>query len=88
VRTPEEQLQKDDFLQEADRVSAEAAAFGGDCVTVFALVVEGDGAALARLLDRDGVRGVEAAPVGVQLQDLEVLPLLPATTGTAPEPFS
>ncbi|HWG93230.1 MAG TPA: hypothetical protein VNU66_03250 [Mycobacteriales bacterium] len=86
VVTTEEQLQKDDFLAEADRAAAEAAAFGDDCATVFALVVQGDGASLSGLLGRDGVRGVEAAPVGVELLDLEVLPLLPATTGPAPEP--
>jgi hypothetical protein len=86
VSTPEEQLQKDDFVQEADRAAAEAAAFGGDCATLFALVVQGEARALAGLLDREGVRGVEAAPVGVELLDLQVVPLLPGTTGPAPEP--
>jgi hypothetical protein len=84
VMTPEEQLQRDDFVQEADRATAEAQAFGGDCATLFALVVEGEARSLAALLQRPGVRGVEAAPAGITLLDLQVAPLLPSTTGTAP----
>jgi hypothetical protein len=30
------------------------------------------------------VRGVEAAPAGVSVLDLDVAPLLPGTTGTVP----
>lgn len=78
VRTPEEQAQRDDFLAEADRAVAEAAAYTGECATAYAVVVEGEAAELAALLDRDGVRAVEVAPAGARLADVDVDPLRPA----------
>lgn len=78
VRTPEEQAQRDDYLAEADRASAEAAAFTGSCATAYAVVVEGEAQALAALLDRDGVRAVEVAPAGARLADVDVAPVEPA----------
>ena len=78
VRTPEEQAQRDDFLAEADRASAEAAAYTGACATAYAVVVEGEAQELAALLDREGVRAVEVAPAGARLADVDVDPLLPA----------
>lgn len=82
--SPEEELSKADFQAEAVRATAEAQAYSGECVTAFAVVVEGPAAALRALLDRDGVRGVEPAPAGAELPDVDVQPLLPETTGTVP----
>ena len=82
--SPEEELSKADFEAESVRATAEAQAYAGECVTAFAAVVEAPASALRALLDRDGVRGVEAAPAGADLADVDVQPLLPETTGTVP----
>ena len=78
VRTPDEQAQKDDYVAEADRAAAEGAAYAGPCATAFAAVVEGEAQDLAALLERDGVRGVEVAPAGARLADVDVSPVVPA----------
>jgi hypothetical protein len=75
--TPDEVAQRDDYLAEAVRAEAEAAAYGGPCTTAFAAVVEGEAQDLAGLLDRDAVRGVEVAPAGARLADVDVEPLVP-----------
>lgn len=82
--TPEQQKQRDDFRATAETYALEATAFGGPCATAFAIVVKGAAVELAALLDRPGVRGVEAAPVGITVLDATVRPLLPETTGTVP----
>jgi hypothetical protein len=79
--TPEEQVAQVDFQAEAVRADAEAQAYSGACTTTFAAVVEAPASALRQLLDRDGVRGVEAAPAGASLEGADVQPLLPETTG-------
>jgi hypothetical protein len=82
--TPEQELQRSDFESQAARAEAEAEAYAGACVTAFGVVVEGPARVLAQLLDRDGVRGVEVAPAGVSVLDLDVRPLLPEVSGRLP----
>ncbi|MFP5220139.1 MAG: hypothetical protein ACLGIG_10465 [Actinomycetes bacterium] len=82
--TPEQQRQRSEYLATADTYAKEAAAYSGPCATAFSALVEGSAADLAALLERPGVRGVEAAPVGITALDVDVRPLLPETTGTAP----
>jgi len=82
--TPEQQRQRAELLAQADTYAMEASAFSGPCATAFAVLVEAPAVVLADLLERPGVRGVEAAPVGITALDAEVRPLLPETTGTVP----
>lgn len=82
--SPAEQASKSDFAAEAARAALESEAFAGACATTFAAVVEAPAEVLSQLADRDGVRGVEVAPAGVALADLDVEPLLPETTGAVP----
>lgn len=84
VDTPEQQRAADDLRALADLARAEAQAYAGACATGVAVLVEGPAGALPALLERDGVRGVEAAPPGAQPDRLEVQPLLPAATGVVP----
>jgi len=56
---------------------------GPTCACVLALVVEGDGAALAQVADRSGVRAVDAAPAGTTPRELALSPLLPGQTALA-----
>jgi hypothetical protein len=81
VSTPEQELQRSDFEGTAARNAAEAQAFTGECATAFAVVVEAEASVLVDLLDRPGVRGVEAAPAGVGVLELRVAPLFPEVTG-------
>jgi hypothetical protein len=61
--------------------AAEAAALASPaCACVLALVVQADGAALAALAARSGVRAVEAAPAGTTLPEIALSPLLPEQT--------
>jgi hypothetical protein len=62
----------------------EAAAYRGECPCVLAVVVEGTAEQLAELLALPSVRGVEVAPRGADLPEVEVAPLSPDTTGTVP----
>ena len=62
----------------------EAAAYRGECPCVLAVVVEGTAGELAELLALPSVRGVEVAPRGADLPEVEVAPLSPDTTGTVP----
>lgn len=78
---PQEQASREQFAAEASRAAAEATAFGGECTTAFAAVVEGTAQALQEIAGRDGVRGVEAAQAGVELEDVDVEPLLPEISG-------
>jgi hypothetical protein len=82
--TPVLQQQKDDLGKEAVRSDAEAVAYGGACRTVLAVLVEGPASALQGLMGREAVRGVEPARAGATVAELDVHPLLPETTGTAP----
>lgn len=82
-RQPDEQ-QRVQLLADADRSAAEAQAFAGECRTAFALVVEGEAVVLDALRADPRVRGIEAAPVGVTVLDLDVTPLDPTTTGSVP----
>jgi hypothetical protein len=82
--TPEEQASKADFEAESVRAAAESQAYAGECVTAFAAVVQAPAEVLKQLVGRDGVRGVEPAPIGVALADLDVQPLLPEATGVVP----
>ena len=52
------------------------------CPCVFSLVVEGELARLVALLGRGEVRGVEAAPAGLEVTALDLRPLAPSQTGT------
>jgi hypothetical protein len=70
------------YEQDAATAGAEAAAYGAGCACVQALVVAGDLASLAGLLDLDAVRGVEAAPRGAVVAALSIRPLRPSETGT------
>jgi hypothetical protein len=83
-QTREEQLSRNDFQSEAVRAQAESQAYAGACAASFAAVVEAPAAVLRELVDRDGVRGVEPAPAGIDLAELDVQPLLPETTGIVP----
>jgi hypothetical protein len=82
--TPEEQAARADNDAQVVQLTKEALAFGGECATLFAVVVEGTARNLLALGGRDGVRGIEVASAGAELDQLEVAPLLPGTTGTAP----
>lgn len=75
--TPEQQR----LRAQIDVARVESQAYAGACVTGVAALVEAPAGALPALLERDGVRGVEAAPPGTQPDRLEVQPLLPGTTG-------
>lgn len=81
---PDQQETKARFDAEAQRSAAEAEAFGGACTTAFAAVVEAPVDVLRGLAERDGVRGVEAAPSGTSLENLDVDPLLPEASGVLP----
>ena len=81
---PQEQEERAAYEVDARRVAAEAAAYASDCACVFAVVVEGTATALAGLLDAPGVRSVEAAGRGSELDALEITPLWPEQTGTVP----
>ena len=83
---PQDADDKAAYLADADRVAAEAAAYASGCACVFAAVVEGTAAALARLLDAPSVRGVEVAGRGTELAALEVRPLWPEQSGVVPSP--
>lgn len=73
------------YEQDAATAGAEAAAYAAGCACVHALVVDGDLASLAGLLDLDAVRGVEAAPRGAAVAALSIRPLRPSETGTVEE---
>jgi hypothetical protein len=81
----DQQETKARFEAEAQRSAAEAEAFRGECVTGFAAVVEAPVDVLRALVERDGVRGVEAAPSGTSLGDVDVDPLFPEAVGILPE---
>lgn len=83
-RQPPDEQQRAQLLADADRSAAEAEAFAGECRTAFALVVEGEAVVLDALRADPRVRGIEAAPAGVTVLDLDVTPLDPTTTGTVP----
>ena len=70
--------------EEAVRTAAEAEAFGGACTTAFAAVVEAPVDVLRALAEREDVRGVEVAPPGRSLGDVDVDPLLPEAVGVLP----
>ena len=78
--------------QDARQTAVDAAALSGQeadayatgCACVFALVVEGPAATLARLRAQPEVRGVELAARGASLLDLQVDPLAPSATGGQP----
>ena len=74
------------YVADAERVAAEADAYAASCACVFAAVVEGTAASLARLLDAPSVRGVEVAGRGTELATLEVRPLWPEQSGVVPTP--
>lgn len=80
-----EQVSRSDFLAESARSAQEAEAFAGACATTFAAVVQAPAQVLQELAGRDGVRGVEVAPAGIALTDLDVEPLLPETAGAVPD---
>ena len=82
--TQEQELQRADLEASAVRADTEAAAFSGECATAYAVLVEASAGTLRDVLDREGVRGVEAAPVGATTADLAVTPLRPGTTGLLP----
>lgn len=84
--TDEEAGFKTFYEQAARTAEAEAAAYGSGCTCVFALVVQAPAARLAALTTMPGVRGVELAPRGAKLSDLEVLPLPPDATGVVEPP--
>lgn len=81
---PDQQDTRARFDAEAQRSAAEAEAFGGACTTAFAAVVEAPVDVLRGLVEREGVRGVEAAPSGTTLDDVDVDPLLPEASGVLP----
>jgi hypothetical protein len=83
---PQDADDKAAYLVDAERVAVEAEAYAAGCACVFAAVVEGTAAALARLLDTPSVRGVEVAGRGTELADLEVRPLWPDQSGVVPSP--
>jgi hypothetical protein len=70
--TAEQQALRAGYEAQAAASRAEAEAYGGECATAFGAVVEGSARRLRGLLDHDAVRGVEVAPVGVALLDLDV----------------
>lgn len=81
---PEQQLARAETEADAALAAQEAEAFGGDCATAYAVLVEGTARELLALAGREGVRGVEVAPSGLTSDDVVVTPLLPETTGTVP----
>ena len=83
---PQDADDKAAYLVDADRVAAEATAYASSCACLFAAVVEGTAASLARLLDAPSVRGVEVAGRGTELSTLEVRPLWPEQSGVVPTP--
>lgn len=83
---PQDADDKAAYLADADRVAAEAMAYGAACACVFAAVVEETAAALAGLLETPAVRSVEVAGRGSELAALEVRPLWPEQSGVVPAP--
>lgn len=82
--TPALLQQRRTYLDAAERSSAQSGAFGGECRTLFALVVDAPAAQLLALQSATGVRGVEPARPGVAVDELQVHPLLPEVTGRVP----
>lgn len=65
----------------AATAARESAAYAGDCACVLALLVEGTAAELAELPALSAVRGVELAPRGTSVPEVELRPLAPGVTG-------
>lgn len=84
--SPEETAAKQAYVADAQRASAEAAAYAGDCACVFAVVVEGPASALVELAGNPLVRAVEPADRSARLEALEAFPLRPEHEGTVPAP--
>jgi hypothetical protein len=82
--TAEEEAFRAQFEADARSVGQEAAVYQEGCACVFALVVQASAAELAALPRLSVVRGVEAAPRGVQLDVLDIRPLPPEVQGVVP----
>lgn len=85
VATKEDQSFKDLYASFARSTGAEAKDYQHACACGYAAVVVASPATLARLASAAAVRAVQAAPKGLALKDLEVLPLLPEVTGVVPQ---
>jgi hypothetical protein len=76
----QDEAAREELQQAADTTGAEAARYAQRCPCVASLLVEGRAADLAGLAQLPVVRGVELAPAGADVEQLEVRPLL-ATAG-------
>lgn len=83
---PEEADFKAFYEAVARTAGEEAAGYQGPCACVLALVVEGTAAQLVELATRPGVRGVELAAEGAELDELLIDPVPPEVTGTVQAP--
>ena len=84
--TPEEEAFRRLYEADARIAGQEAAAYRAGCACVFSLVVEAEAADLAELLALPIVRGVEAAPRGADLSELDISPLAPTEQGVVAPP--
>lgn len=86
--TPEEQEFRRLYEADARIAGQEAAAYRTGCPCVFALVVEAEAGELAELPALPVVRGVEIAPRGTELSQLDLSPLAPSEKGVVAPPSS
>ncbi|MGB8651491.1 MAG: hypothetical protein WCD35_12605 [Mycobacteriales bacterium] len=84
VVTREDQQFKDLYAALARSTGLEARAYRTGCACVYSAVVEASAPQLRALAGRPGVRAVQVAAQGLGLRQLQVLPLLPETTGVVP----
>lgn len=85
VTTQDEQAFKDLYAAFARSTGIEAREYQRGCACLYALVVEAPAAQLQALRSRPGVRAVEVAGAGLELRELQVLPLLPEISGVVPK---
>lgn len=83
--TPQDRDFKSQYVAFARTTGLEARAYARGCACVYAAVVTGTPSQLAALRVRAGVRAVQAAGAGLPIAQLQVIPLLPETTGAVPE---
>lgn len=83
---PEEEAFRRQYEADARVAGQEAGAYRTGCPCVFALVVEATAAELAELPALPVVRGVELAPRGAELAQLEISPVAPTEQGVVQPP--
>jgi hypothetical protein len=84
--TKNDPVYQKDYQRYADSAGREVTAYQHSCACVFSALVEAPAERLLDLWTNPDVRAVQVAGKGVDPVALVVLPLLPETNGTVPEP--